>query len=148
MEEEVGPELSAWRKANQARMDHADAFYNETMIPRTKYECVPCPDMIQELTLRIGLPLLSLSQRQSGRMPQLCSPSQKSKPATLPMRSSSATSPRLRATNLKLSASSCKMSSSVPFLPQCPPVHPATQLPHLTWRLWFRVPIFLCATCL
>ncbi|KAJ6043286.1 hypothetical protein N7460_004641 [Penicillium canescens] len=35
MEEEVDPELSAWRKANQVRMDHADA-YNKTMIPGTK----------------------------------------------------------------------------------------------------------------
>jgi hypothetical protein len=43
MEEEVDPELSAWRKANQPQMDRADAFYNKTMIPGTKYECVSLP---------------------------------------------------------------------------------------------------------
>lgn len=40
MEEEVNPELSAWRKANRARMDRVDAFYNRSMIPDTKYEYV------------------------------------------------------------------------------------------------------------
>jgi hypothetical protein len=40
MEEEVDPELSAWRKANRARMYRVDAFYNRSMIPGTKYEYV------------------------------------------------------------------------------------------------------------